>query len=61
MSQIQEGDEISIICFHCQQTTLQHYLYSKHYSVRIDDELIEMINSWYFCTKCLRENKVEDI
>ncbi|OJJ16717.1 hypothetical protein BKI52_32950 [marine bacterium AO1-C] len=61
MSQPKEGDEFKIICFHCQENTLQHYLRSETFNIEVDGQEIPMTDSWYFCTACRRENKVEDI
>jgi len=61
MSQVQLGEEFSIICFHCEEITCQHYIRSKTYQIKIDGQDIEMVDSWYFCIQCRRENKVEDI
>ncbi|EAY29924.1 hypothetical protein [Microscilla marina] len=61
MSQPAEGDEFSHHCFHCDQKSTQHYLYSEKEQVEFEGDTVEIIDSFYLCLLCGQVNKIEDI
>ncbi|EAY31041.1 hypothetical protein [Microscilla marina] len=61
MSQPTEGDEFYQHCFHCNQKSTQHWLYSEMEEVEFEGDTIEIIYSFYLCIKCGQLNKIEDM